>query len=97
MLPIFPQYYLVYLFFSAAYVVLKIPDSIDEILILLQKLRPAIKTHCHCELMHEVWCLLMDDAFLQAYCHGIVIVCIDGVKQCVYPRIFMYSANYPEK
>jgi hypothetical protein len=99
MLPIFPRYDLVHLSSSAAYVVLKIPDSMDEILIDIasKTRRPALKTHCRHELMHEVWCLLMDDAFLQAYRHGIVIVCIDGVTRRVYPRIFTYSADYPEK
>jgi hypothetical protein len=99
MLPIFPRYDLVHLSSSATYVVLKIPDSIDEILVDIasKTRRPALKTHCRRELMHEVWCLLMDDVFLQAYRHGIVIVCIDGVTRRVYPRIFTYSADYPEK
>ena len=47
--------------------------------------------------MQEVWCLLLDDEFVAAYQHGIVIKCADGVFRCVYPRIFTYSADYPEK
>jgi len=47
--------------------------------------------------MHEIWRLLLDDEFLHAYQHGIVILCMDGVKRRVYPRIFTYSADYPEK
>jgi hypothetical protein len=35
--------------------------------------------------MQEVWQQLLDDDFLEAYQHGI------------YPRIFTYSADYPEK
>jgi hypothetical protein len=47
--------------------------------------------------MHEVWHLLLDDEFLEAYKHGIILECADGVLRHVYPRIFTYSADYPEK
>jgi hypothetical protein len=47
--------------------------------------------------MHQVWKLMLDDDFIHAYQHGIVIQCIDGVWRRVYPRIFTYSADYPEK
>lgn len=40
---------------------------------------------------------MLDDDFLKAYEHGIVIRCGDGVLRRVYPRIFTYSADYPEK
>lgn len=56
-----------------------------------------ILTHCRRELMHAVWRLLLDDEFLHAYTYGIVIKCIDGIERRVYPRIFTYSADYPEK
>jgi hypothetical protein len=36
-------------------------------------------THCRKEVMHEVWCLLLDDEFLEAYKHGIILKCADGV------------------
>jgi hypothetical protein len=29
--------------------------------------------------------------------HGIVIMCHDGIERRFYPRIFTYSADYPEK
>ncbi|KAH7916893.1 hypothetical protein BV22DRAFT_980594, partial [Leucogyrophana mollusca] len=35
--------------------------------------------------------------FVEAYRHGLVIQCPDGVYRRVYPRIFTYSADYPEK
>jgi hypothetical protein len=78
---------------------LKIPDSIDEILVDIapKTQRPALKAHCRRELMHETWRFLMDDEFLYAYQYGIVILCADGIQRCVYPRIFTYSADYPEK
>lgn len=54
-------------------------------------------THCQRELMHEAWKLLLDAEFVHAYIHGIILKCADGVYRRVYPRIFTYSADYPEK
>jgi hypothetical protein len=59
--------------------------------------KPAVLTHCKCELMQACWAILLDDDFLEAYLHGIIIECADGVTRCMYPRIFTYSADYPEK
>jgi hypothetical protein len=56
-----------------------------------------ILTFCRRELMHEVWKFLLDDDFLQAYHYGTVVRCYDGVERRIYPRIFTYSADYPEK
>ena len=39
----------------------------------------------------------MDDEFLEAYQHGIVFECCDGITRCFYPRILTYSADYKEK
>ena len=57
----------------------------------------AFFAHCHHELFHEQWKVLLDDEFLEAYQHGIIITCCDGIKRRFYPRIFTYSADYPEK
>ncbi|KAH7916892.1 hypothetical protein BV22DRAFT_997067, partial [Leucogyrophana mollusca] len=57
----------------------------------------AFFTHCHRELFHAQWKVLLDDEFLDAYHHGIVVTCCDGVKRRFYLRIFTYSADYPEK
>ncbi|KAG2063716.1 hypothetical protein BDR04DRAFT_1131029 [Suillus decipiens] len=54
-------------------------------------------THCHQELSHQQWRILLDNELLEAYEHGIVICCCDGIKCRFYPRIFTYSADYPEK
>jgi Plavaka transposase len=54
-------------------------------------------THCNRELFHAQWEILLDDDFLIAYEHGILIQCYDGVTRRLYPRIFTYSADYPEK
>jgi len=56
-----------------------------------------VSTHCRRELMHAVWAILLDDDFLYAYEHGIIILCPDGTSRRFYPRIFTYSADYPEK
>ena len=54
-------------------------------------------THCHRELFQGQWRILLDDEFLEAYQHGIVIMCCDGIERRFYLRIFTYSADYPEK
>lgn len=47
--------------------------------------------------MHAVWSFLLDDDFVHAYIHGMVIMCVDGIERRVFPRLFTYSADYPEK
>jgi Plavaka transposase len=47
--------------------------------------------------MHQVCRLLLDEEFMEAYRHGIVLRCADGILRRVFPRIFTYSADYPEK
>jgi hypothetical protein len=47
--------------------------------------------------MQACWALMLDDDFLEAYVHGIVVECGDGITRRLYPRIFTYSADYPEK
>ncbi|KAI0634460.1 hypothetical protein C8Q77DRAFT_1217600 [Trametes polyzona] len=58
---------------------------------------PQLLAHCRRELFHAAWSILLDSDFLHAYEHGIVVDCIDGVRRRIYPRIFTYSADYPEK
>lgn len=41
--------------------------------------------------------LLDDPEFQHAYKNGIVVECIDGIVRRLFPRIFTYSADYPEK
>lgn len=47
--------------------------------------------------MQACWAILLDDDFLDAYMHGMVLECPDGITRRLYPRIFTYSADYPEK
>lgn len=56
-----------------------------------------MKTHLKRELEHEVWKLLLTADFLEAYVHGIVVEGPDGILRRLYPRLFTYSADYPEK
>ena len=49
------------------------------------------------DLVRQVWLLLLDDDFMKAYQYGLLILCTDGILRRVFPRIFLYSADYPEK
>ncbi|KAG6913290.1 hypothetical protein DXG01_008139, partial [Tephrocybe rancida] len=54
-------------------------------------------SHCRWELAHAQWQLLLDDDFINAYQHGLVVQWEDGISRRFYPRIFCYSADYKEK
>ncbi|TRM61255.1 hypothetical protein BD626DRAFT_558654 [Schizophyllum amplum] len=58
---------------------------------------PATMTFLKRELFQGVWELLIDDDFVHAYKHGIILKCIDGIYRRIFPRFFSYSADYPEK
>lgn len=47
--------------------------------------------------MQKIWTLLLDDEFLEAYHHGILVECADGIIRRLFPRFLTYSADYPEK
>ena len=51
---------------------------------------------CKRELFARAWMLLFDDKFREASKNGI-LVCGDRVWRRLFPRIFTYSADYPEK
>ncbi|KAA1473807.1 hypothetical protein DENSPDRAFT_780478, partial [Dentipellis sp. KUC8613] len=85
-----------------------LPDCISEFLLdiaktvakssdKVKKIAAPLLTHCRRELMHAVLRAVFDTEFIHAYKHGIVIRCADGKERRVYPRIFTYSADYPEK
>lgn len=57
----------------------------------------ATITFLNRELFHAQWKTIIDDEFLEAFIHGIVILCADGVRRRFYLRLFTYSADYPEK
>ncbi|KAK0226736.1 hypothetical protein EDD85DRAFT_923411 [Armillaria nabsnona] len=76
-----------------------LPDNIQDMYLTLFD-KPAsseLLTFLKRELMQKIWALLLDSEFMEAYEHGIVIACTDGISRRVYPRFFTYSADYPEK
>ena len=82
------------------YLLLQLPDTFKEFAIAYTGGKGPNKflmTHCHREIFHAQWKILLDDEFLAAYEHGILIQCQDGIIRRLYPRIFTYSADLPEK
>ncbi|KAI6100080.1 hypothetical protein EDD16DRAFT_1697278 [Pisolithus croceorrhizus] len=69
-----------------------LPKSLDKFLngLTNRKNHADLLAHCKRELFHAIWGIMHTEA-------GIVITCHDGVLRHVYPRIFTYSADYPEK
>lgn len=53
--------------------------------------------YCAREAFHKQWSILLDRELLDAMEVGIRLVCPDGRARLFYPRIFTYSADYPEK
>jgi hypothetical protein len=46
---------------------------------------------------HEQVNVVLDEEFIEAWIHGIIISCHDGILRRFYPRIFTHSADYLEK
>ena len=57
----------------------------------------AFMTFCHHELLHAQWKIILDDEFMEAWEHGIVVACCDRMKRRFYLRIFTHSGDYLEK
>jgi len=78
---------------------IQIPDDFQDTYIYLfgDASSGEVYTHCKRELIQAIWKLLLDEDFMKAYEHGIVILCHDGIWRRVFPRFFTYSADYPEK
>ena len=47
--------------------------------------------------MHAIWSHLLDEEFMNAYVHRMLVKCVDGTVRQFFPQIFTYSADYPEK
>ena len=77
----------------------QLPDTIQDVYCSKfgKSATAAVLTHCKRELMHAIWTLLLDEEFMHAYVHGIVMECFDGIMRRFFPRFFIYSADYPEK
>lgn len=54
-------------------------------------------THCKRELIHAVWMLILNSAFMMAYQFGVLVCFADQIVRRVFPRLFAYMADYPEK
>ena len=80
-------------------VTLQLPDAFEDWFQETYHQAPSAKqrTHCKRELMQAVWTLLLDDDFVEAYEHGMVMTFADGITRLGVLRIFTYSADYPEK
>ena len=78
---------------------IKLPDSIQDFYRKTYGI-PAtadVLRFCKSELMHAIWLLLLDEEFMEAYRHGILVHCSDGVLRRLFPRFFTYAADYPER
>ncbi|KAI5990726.1 hypothetical protein EDD15DRAFT_2170099 [Pisolithus albus] len=77
----------------------QLPDTIQDYYkkIFGTSATAAVLTHCKREVMQAIWKFLLDDDFINAYEHGMVIKFPDGVSRRVFPRLLTYSADYPEK
>ncbi|TBU49531.1 hypothetical protein BD309DRAFT_834404, partial [Dichomitus squalens] len=76
-----------------------LPDAIKDYYMAMYGKSPSADElkFCKRELFQQIWLLLLDADFMHAYEHGIVLTCGDGVVRRLFPRIFTYSADYPEK
>ncbi|TEB24923.1 hypothetical protein FA13DRAFT_1796782 [Coprinellus micaceus] len=57
----------------------------------------SLFSYCVRELFHKQWSILLSPDLVEAMEHGIIIQCPDRETRCFFPRIFSYSADYPEK
>ncbi|KAF9541101.1 hypothetical protein CPC08DRAFT_730863 [Agrocybe pediades] len=55
-----------------------------------------IMTYLRRELMQEVWMLLLDDEFVEAYVHGTKIEFPENKERLLFPRFNTYEMDYPE-
>ncbi|KAF7307323.1 hypothetical protein MIND_00526300 [Mycena indigotica] len=62
-----------------------------------QDMADDVYRHLKRELMHRIWELLLSEEFMDAYDNGIKIKCWDGIVRLIFPRFFIYGADYPEK
>jgi hypothetical protein len=61
---------------------LQLPDNIQDFISQIvggAAGKGPLLTHCHRKLIQAVWGLLLDEEFMEAYKHGIVIECADGI------------------
>ncbi|KAI0365862.1 hypothetical protein BV20DRAFT_1027357 [Pilatotrama ljubarskyi] len=76
-----------------------LPDTLQDAYMKLYGLAAtaAVLTFLKRELIQRIWLLLLDDAFVYAYVHGLVLLCGDDVRRRLFIRFLLYAADYPEK
>ncbi|PIL35075.1 hypothetical protein GSI_02863 [Ganoderma sinense ZZ0214-1] len=76
-----------------------LPDAIKDAYTTRYGRTPSkdILKFCKRDLFQQIWLLLLDDDFMHTYEHGVLLMCGDGVLRRIFPRVFTYSADYPEK
>ncbi len=47
--------------------------------------------------MQGTWLLILDDKFVEAYEHGILVECGDGITRREFIRFFTYTTDYVER
>ncbi len=77
----------------------QIPDKIQDAYLKYfgKPASAAILTFLKRELIHAIWAKLLSPEFMDAYVNGIVVFCADNIYRRIFPRFFVYSADYPEK
>lgn len=77
----------------------QLPDTLKDFYMqeFGQKPMADVLKFCKRELFQQIWLLLLDDEFMQAYEHGMKLLCRDGITCRLFPCIFTYSADYLEK
>ncbi|KAG2336350.1 hypothetical protein BDR05DRAFT_978806 [Suillus weaverae] len=80
-----------------------LPDAIKDIVSNLPRISKsgmvALQAHCRRDLFQSCWKHLLDADFLDAYCHGIVLQCPDGILRrdmgsCPCPRCLMPKGSF---
>ena len=57
----------------------------------------AFFSHIAREVFHAQWSILLDEDLVRAMKNGERVLCPDGKPRLFFPRVFTYSADYPEK
>ena len=78
---------------------IQLPDNVQNFIRTSMDMHAtdALMTHCHREIYHAALAQLLDEEFVAAWERGVVMDCYDGVRCCIFPWIFTWSADYPEK
>ena len=79
---------------------LQLPDSFSDWYLDVFGIVPsdATLTHCKRELIQALWNLILSAPdFVQAYQFGMIVKFANQIFRRVFPRFFVYMADYPEK